>query len=43
MYPLNHASAAMRHLEAGPAAADTLLAVLDRLMEAARPPAGVPV
>jgi hypothetical protein len=27
----------LRHLEAGPAAADALLAALDRLMAAARP------
>ena len=40
---LEAAALVLRHLEAGPAAADTLLAVLDRLMEAARPPAGVPV
>jgi DTW domain-containing protein YfiP len=37
------AALVLRHLEAGPAAADTLLAVLDRLMKAARPPGGVPV
>jgi DTW domain-containing protein YfiP len=40
---LEAAALVLRHLEAGPAAADTLLAVLDRLMQAARPPAGVPV
>jgi DTW domain-containing protein YfiP len=40
---LEAAALVLRHLEAGPAAADTLLAVLDRLMKAARPPAGVPV
>jgi DTW domain-containing protein YfiP len=37
------AALVLRHLEAGPAAADTLLAVLDRLMKAAHPPGGVPV
>jgi len=38
---LEAAALVLRHLEAGPAAADTLMTVLDRLMEAARPPAGV--
>ena len=35
---LEAAALVLRHLEAGPAAADALLAVLDRLMEAARRP-----
>jgi hypothetical protein len=34
---LEAAALALRHLEAGPAAADALLAALDRLMAAARP------
>jgi DTW domain-containing protein YfiP len=40
---LEAAALVLRHLELGPAAADTLMTVLDRLMEAARPPAGTPV
>jgi DTW domain-containing protein YfiP len=40
---LEAAALVLRHLELGPAAADTLMTALDRLMEAARPPAGTPV
>jgi DTW domain-containing protein len=36
---LEAAALVLHHLEAGPDAADALLAALDRLMEAARPPA----
>jgi DTW domain-containing protein YfiP len=40
---LEAAALVLRHLEAGPAAADTLLAVLDRLMAAVRRPGSAPI